>query len=122
MSYVRFAWLRRWTDGRSGVYAYLERQPDSDKDMVRISSYGDVVLYPEDFLELVMSVLEQAGVADKLTREDILRIAERCGVPAQKVRIIDRDEYIEKAVEDMLEASKEISKWLKGEDGGSGVG
>jgi len=113
MSYVRFAWLRRWTEGDSGVYAYLERQPDSDKDLVRIISHGDVALEPEDFFELVMAVLEQAGVLEKLDSNDILQIAERCGVAQKDVRFVDRNEYIDRAFEDMLEKSREASKWLR---------
>ncbi len=112
MSYVRPAWLRRWTMGESGVYAYLERQPDSNRDLVRISGYGDTLLEPEDFFELVMSVIEQAGVLNKLDKEDIKKIAERCGVPKNKVVFIDKDKWFEMAWRHMSAQSKAIMEEL----------
>jgi len=81
--------------------------------MVRITSYGDVVLYPEDFFELVMSVIWQAGVTDKLSREDVLRIAERCGVPAHKVRFLSDEEYLEQAMEDLRRFADNMLESLK---------
>lgn len=113
MSFVRAGWLRRWTGGESGVYAYLERQPHSNRDLVRIWGYGDTLLEPEDFFELVMSVLEQAGVVDKISKEDIVKIAERCGVPANKVVFMDKDKWIELAWRHMSAKSKLLMEELK---------
>lgn len=111
MSYTRFGWLRRWTAGESGAYSYLERQEDGT-DKVRILSYGDVLLDPEDFFEIVMSVIEQAGVLDRLSRDDILKIADRCGVTPSNVVFMDRDSYIELAWRDMKAKSKEVMEQL----------
>jgi len=74
--------------------------------------YGDTLLDPEDFFELVMSVIEQAGVLNKLNEEDIRKIADRCGVDPKQVLFMPKEKWIELAWRDMSAKSRNVFEEL----------
>ena len=94
MSYTRFAWDRKYTRGTSNTYCYYD-----DRGFIRIWVAGKSEpcdIEPEDFFEIIMSVLKCAiGEKEALKLKD--KIAEELEVKLRK-RPLSNKELLERMI------------------------
>jgi len=95
MSYTRFGFDREFVKGESNLYSYYSTLPDGS-EVIEMWSHGrHIVIDREDFFELIMRVLERAGV--KLTPLEMFKLATELKVVDE---LRDKEEIITGAIEE----------------------